>query len=76
MELWVGIGNLTEISWVGIKEQTNRCDMVLGVCYRLLDLEEQVDEAFSRHLEVASHSQALVLIGDFNHTNICWRDNR
>lgn len=41
MELWVGIGNLTEIIWVGIKEQTNRCDMMLSVCYRLLDLENK-----------------------------------
>lgn len=26
--------------------------------------------------EEQTHSQALVLMGDFNHPNICWRDNR
>ncbi|GAB0209860.1 hypothetical protein GRJ2_003451700 [Grus japonensis] len=40
------------------------------------DQEEEVDEAFYRQLEVASRSQALVLMGDFNHPGICWKDNR
>ncbi|GAB0204077.1 mitochondrial enolase superfamily member 1 [Grus japonensis] len=37
------------------------------------DQEEEVDEAFYRQLEVASQSQALVLMGDFNHPDICWK---
>ncbi|GAB0208110.1 PDZ domain-containing protein 2 [Grus japonensis] len=37
--------------------------------------EEEVDEAFYRQLEVASRSQALVLMGDFNHPDICWKGN-
>ncbi|GAB0199287.1 mitochondrial enolase superfamily member 1 [Grus japonensis] len=28
-----------------------------------------------RQIGAASHSQALVLMGDFNHAVICWRDN-
>ncbi|GAB0182177.1 hypothetical protein GRJ2_000683000 [Grus japonensis] len=39
------------------------------------DQEEEVDEAFYRQLEVASRSQALVLMGDFNHPDICWKGN-
>ncbi|GAB0208569.1 cAMP-dependent protein kinase inhibitor alpha [Grus japonensis] len=39
------------------------------------DQEEEVDEAFYRQLEVASQSQALVLMGDFNHPGICWNSN-
>ncbi|PKU33654.1 zinc finger swim domain-containing protein 6- hypothetical protein [Limosa lapponica baueri] len=38
-------------------------------------LLEEVDEAFFRQLEEASLLQALVLVVDWNHPNICWRDN-
>lgn len=41
MELWVGVDNPTETLWVRIKEQTNMCDIALGVCCRLSDQEEQ-----------------------------------
>lgn len=34
-----------------------------------------VDGALYRHIAVASHSQALVLMGGFDHPNVCWRDN-
>ncbi|GAB0207304.1 hypothetical protein GRJ2_003196000 [Grus japonensis] len=37
--------------------------------------DEEVDEAFCRQLEVASQSQALVLMGDFHHPDICWKGN-
>ena len=36
---------------------------------------EEVDEAFYRQLQVASQSQALVLMGDFNHPDISWEDH-
>ena len=45
-----------------------------GVCYQLLD-QEEVGEAFFRQLEKAIHSQALVLMGAFNHPEICWSSN-
>ena len=50
-------------------------DTVVGVYYVPLDQEEEVNEAFYRQLEVASRSQALVLMGDFNHPDICWKGN-
>ncbi|KAK4818193.1 hypothetical protein QYF61_008577 [Mycteria americana] len=37
--------------------------------------EEKVDEAFFTQLDKASCSQALVLMGNFNHPDICWKDN-
>lgn len=37
------------------------------------DPEEEVNEVFYRQQEAAS--QALVLMRDFNHPNICWKDN-
>ncbi|GAB0199938.1 mitochondrial enolase superfamily member 1 [Grus japonensis] len=50
-------------------------DTVVGVYYRPPDQDEEVDEAFYRQLEVALRSQALVLMGDFNHPDICWKGN-
>ena len=43
-----------------------------GVCYRPPDQEEAVDEAFLLQLQEVLSSQALVLMGDFNHPDICW----
>lgn len=37
--------------------------------------EEEVDEVSYGQLDVASWSQALILLGDFNHPDFCWRDN-
>ena len=48
-------------------------DTVVGVCYRPPD--QEADEAFYRQLEVASQSQALVLMGDFHLPDICWKSN-
>ena len=47
----------------------------MGVCYRPPDQEDRAEEALYRQIGAASRSQALVLMGDFNHPNICWRDN-
>ncbi|KAF1487044.1 hypothetical protein FQV17_0000336, partial [Megadyptes antipodes antipodes] len=43
--------------------------------YRPPDQEDQADEALYRWIGAASRSQALVLMGDFNHPDVCWRDN-
>jgi len=50
-------------------------DTVVGVYYRPPDQEEKIDEAFYRQLKVASQSQALILMGDCNHADNCWRDH-
>ncbi|KAK4806252.1 hypothetical protein QYF61_013396 [Mycteria americana] len=77
MELCLGMDDEpTESLRLRIKEHTGMGDIVVDVCYRLPDQEEQVDEAFYRQLGAASHLQALILLRDFNHLNICWRDNR
>ncbi|PKU29906.1 rna-directed dna polymerase from mobile element jockey- hypothetical protein [Limosa lapponica baueri] len=60
---------------VRIKGQTNMGDTVVGVYYRPLDQEEEVDEVFYRQLEIASQSQALGLTGEFDYPDICWKDN-
>ncbi|GAB0207491.1 hypothetical protein GRJ2_003214800 [Grus japonensis] len=76
MELCLGMGQEpAESSWVKISRQTNMGAVVLGICYRLPDQEEVVDEAFFKQLEEASHLQALALMGNFNHPDIYWKDN-
>jgi len=47
----------------------------VGVWYRPPYQEDQVDEALYRQVGAASCSQGLVLMGDFSHTDVCWRDN-
>ncbi|GAB0203090.1 hypothetical protein GRJ2_002774600 [Grus japonensis] len=71
IELCIGMDEeRVESLQVRIKGQAN-----MGVYYRPPDQEEKADEAFYRQLEVASQSQALVLMGDFNHPDICWKGN-
>ena len=57
--------------WVKIKDRSSKGHLMVGVCYRPPDQEEAVGEAFLLQLQV-SCSQALVLMGDFNHPDICW----
>ena len=58
--------------WVKIKDRSSKGNLVAGVCYRPPDQEEAVDEAFLLQLQEVSHLRALVLMGDFNHPDICW----
>ena len=64
--------NQVESLWVKIKDQSSKGHVMVGVCYRPPDQEEAVDEAFLLQLQEVSHLQALVLMGTFNHPDICW----
>ncbi|GAB0204803.1 hypothetical protein GRJ2_002945900 [Grus japonensis] len=76
MELHLGMDEeLTESLWVRIKGSTGAGDIIAGVCYRPPDQGDRADEAPYRQIGAASRSQALVLMGDFNHPDICWRYN-
>ena len=59
-----------ESLWVRIKGQDNMGDIIMSVCYQPPHQEVEADEAFYRQLEVASRSQASVLMGDFNHSDV------
>lgn len=72
--LWNGeeqVGSL----WVRIKIWTNQGQLVVGVYGRLPDRGEPTDEASFLQLQKASRSQALVLLGDFNHPYTCWENH-
>lgn len=49
-------------------------DLIAGVCCTPPHQVERADEALYRQTEAALHSQALDLMGDFKHPDICWRD--
>ncbi|GAB0209472.1 hypothetical protein GRJ2_003414300 [Grus japonensis] len=76
MELYLGMDEeLTESLWVRIKGRAGTGDIIAGVCYRPPNQGDPADEALYRQIGAASRSQAPVLMGDFNHPDICWRDN-
>ncbi|RMC19336.1 hypothetical protein DUI87_03945 [Hirundo rustica rustica] len=64
-----------ECLWMRIKGKVNKADILLGVCYSPPNREEEVDNLFYQQLENVSGSSALVLVGDFNLTDICWKLN-
>ena len=76
MELHLGMDEeLTKSLRVRIKGRAGTGDIIVEVCYRLPDQEDWVDEVLYRQIGTASPSQALVLMADFNHPNICRRHN-
>ncbi|KAK4815724.1 hypothetical protein QYF61_006762 [Mycteria americana] len=58
-----------------IRGKANKADIVVGVCYRPLNHDEETDELFYKQLGEASQSLALVLVGDFNLPDVCWKYN-
>ena len=50
-------------------------NLVVGIYYRPLNQGDPTDEAFLLQLQQALHSRALVLLGDFNHPIICWKNS-
>lgn len=64
-----------ECLWVRIRGKANKGDILLGICYRPLSQEEEVDKLFYKQLEDVSGSPALALAGGFNLPDICWELN-
>ncbi|RMC09661.1 hypothetical protein DUI87_13447 [Hirundo rustica rustica] len=64
-----------ECLWVRIRGKANKADILVGVCYRPPNQEEEVDNLFYKQLVDVSRSPALVLVGDSNLPDICWELN-
>ena len=63
---------MTRLSlWAKIRDWTNKGHLVVRVYYRPPDQGKPVDEAFLLQLQEVSCLRALVLMGDFNHLDIC-----
>ena len=61
--------------WVSTRGKSNKADILLGVCYRPPNQDEEVDKTFYKHLTEVSKFLALVLMEDFNLLDICWKCN-
>lgn len=59
--------------WVKIRGEVNKGSLAVGVYYRPPDLVEPVDEVFLLQLQKPSNSQALTMLEDFNHLDVCWK---
>ena len=58
--------------WVRIKAKANKTDIIVGVCYRSPNQNEEVDKTLYKQLVEVSRSLPLVLVQDFNFPDICW----
>ncbi|XP_065438446.1 uncharacterized protein LOC135981058 [Chrysemys picta bellii] len=74
VEMDIGDGSVESL-WVRLKGAKNKGDVMLGVYYRPPNQVEEVDEAFFKQLTKSSKAQDLVVMGDFNYTDICWENN-
>ncbi|KAJ7419281.1 hypothetical protein BTVI_26056 [Pitangus sulphuratus] len=57
---------------VRIKGRTNNADVIVGVYYRSPRQDDDTDELFLEELKNTPKSTALVLMGDFNLSDVHW----
>ncbi|PKU34425.1 toll-interacting protein [Limosa lapponica baueri] len=69
------VNDSVECVWVRIKEKARKADTIMGVCYRPPNQDVEADEIFYKQLAEVSRSLALVLVGDFNFPDVCWKYN-
>ncbi|KAK4828011.1 LOW QUALITY PROTEIN: hypothetical protein QYF61_022788 [Mycteria americana] len=62
--------------WVRIRGKANKADIMVEVCYKPPNQDEEADELFYKHLGEVLQLLALVLVEDFNLTDVCWQYNR
>ncbi|KAK4826087.1 hypothetical protein QYF61_005046 [Mycteria americana] len=55
--------------------KASQADIMVGVCYGPPNQDEEADEIFYKQLGEVSQLLALVLVGDFNLPDVCWRYN-
>lgn len=51
--------------WVRIRGKANKADILVGVCYRSPNRDEEVDEALDKQMAEVTQLLAHVLIGKF-----------
>ena len=72
----LGDGNdKVEGLWVRSREKAREADILVGVCYRPPNQDEEKDEALFEQLAEVARSPALILMGDFNFPDMSWKHN-
>ncbi|KAK4828095.1 hypothetical protein QYF61_023457 [Mycteria americana] len=64
-----------ECLWVRIRGKANKSDIMVRVCYRPPNQNEETDKIFYKQVGEVSQSLALVLVGDFKLPDVCWKYN-
>lgn len=59
--------------WVGIKGKASKADTSVGVCYGPSTQDEEEDELCCKFLLDVSPLTALLLVGDLDLPDICWK---
>ncbi|XP_068521397.1 uncharacterized protein [Anas acuta] len=72
VELEAGNDKVESLS-VRIGGKANKASVLVGVCYRPPNQDEETDEEFYGQLTEVAKSSALVLEGDFNFPDISWK---
>jgi len=67
--------NRVKCFWVRIRWKANKVDIMVRVCYRPPNQAEEADGIFYKQLGEVSRLLALVLVGDFNLPDVCWKYN-
>ncbi|KAJ7404209.1 mitochondrial fission process protein 1 [Willisornis vidua] len=67
--------NKVECVWTRIKGKANKADNLMGVSYRPSNQDDEGDELFYKQLADVSESPALILVGNFNLSDISWELN-
>ena len=69
---FAAVDDKVESLWVRIKGRTDMADILVGVCYRLPNQNEEVDELFYEQTREVVLSLALILVEDVSFPDICW----
>lgn len=69
MELPAG-NSTVESLWVTMKGLANKMDVIVGVCFWPHSQDDNTDELFFKELTDISRSVVLILMGDFNLTDV------
>ena len=56
-------------------KSSNKASILVGVCYRPPNQDEETDEEFYRQLTKVEKPSALVLVGDFSFPDISWKQH-
>lgn len=69
-------GSPVECLWVKIKRVISKRDLTVGICYQPLNRNGKADEGKIESCKQVSEQQNLVLMGNFDYPDICWKSNR
>lgn len=62
-----------ECLWERIRGKATNADILVRLCYRQANQDEEAKEIFYKQLAEVSQSLGLVLIGKFSLPDVCWK---